>query len=705
MAICHLFFVDMKEMSVEQINLIIEQELRQGRTHKEIASKVHKTAVYVQNVKNKLIESGQLLESDIKQGKEQRKKQEFMADSTIQQILSYARQGLSQQDIEYELKVKQTTISFYLRKAKEYGLITQEEIDRARLSYRQEVRYDDLRRDLVYQALLDGKLKYDFAKEIGLSPSGARVIQDSLIEEGRITQEQIDEAVARRGKEVQRKNRAIELFRQGYMNKEISEELGYYLRTVTLIKQAAISEGKLTEEEYIQARKERLARLEGKPKKTHQDNSELIEQTLQLLRQGKNMSFLRKKTGQNAPNMRNIIKKMIAEGYITQSEIDEAREKNAKELERKILIGLRRGQTQREIQAMFEEGEYSLTLIQERINQLKQTGKINDEEIKRYKYEAEQGEKELQEFVLSGIIQGLSRVEMAKRDETGYFTETKIKWAIRKMKQQGILTEKDLENYRNRKIKNKKAKGKKLKRDRDRNMIQLIQQGYSIEEIAAKLGYAESSVRGQITNLKKQGKLTNEGIKQARNNKRNEEQKEKDSILEGYKENLRKIGKIYYDNAQHTDDKINEVIRKLLVSANYLVGKGDYVTSEHLKLMLDTLLCARKIDVNNVIGIAGIHVKMEQLQSAMYTLNYSRSLFSEESELKKIDQATQTLVLYRKKREAMKLLQNKCPVDVIEQRTKLGIAEILALQNNANNSAASKEKLIQDLIYPKVHGE
>ena len=665
------FFIDMKEMSVEQIELIIEQELRAGRTHEEIAKQINKSKTYVCDVKNKLIERGQLLEIDIKQGKEQRKKQEFIEDSTIQQILLYARQGLSQQDIGYELKVKQTTISFYLRKAKEYGLITQEEIDVARSSYRDEVKHDELRRELVYKALLDGKLKYDLAKEIGLSPSGARVIQDSLIEEGRITQEQIDEAVATKGKEVQRRNKAIEFLRQGYMNKEVCEELGYHQRTVTLIKQAAIREGKFTEEEYIQARKERIAGQEGKPKKTNQDSSELIEQILQLLKQGKNMSFIRKKTSQNAYNMRKIIKKMIAQGVITQGEIDEARVKTAHELEKKILIGLRMGQTQREIQAMFEEGEYSLTLIQDRIDQLKQTGKITDEEIKRYKYEAEQGEKELQEFVLNGMRYGLSRVEMAKRDETGYFTETKIKLAIKKMKQQGILTEKDLENYRKNKTQSKRVKDRQLKRDKDKNMIQLVRQGYSVAEIATRLGCAESSVRNHIRNLKKQGRLTNEGIKKARNNRRNEEQKEEDSILKGYKTNLRKVEKMYSGHTQHTDDQINKVIRELIVAANYLVENGHYVTSEHLKLMLNTLLDAKKIDVNNVIGIAGIHVKMEQFQSAMYTLNCSRSLFSGEGELKKIDQATQILVLYRKKSEAMKLLQNKYPVEVVQQRTKL----------------------------------
>lgn len=78
---------------------------------------------------------------------------------------------------------------------KKYGFITQEEMDKARQEYNLEIKCDNIRSDVVLEQLRRGRGKIDFAPELGISVTGAKFIQKSLIEEGRITQAEIDEAV------------------------------------------------------------------------------------------------------------------------------------------------------------------------------------------------------------------------------------------------------------------------------------------------------------------------------------------------------------------------------------------------------------------------------------------------------------------------------------------------------------------------------
>ena len=339
----------MEESSVEEINLIIKQQLKAGKTFDEIADDTGKSKWYIGNLKKQLILDGEISDEDIETARNRLKEKTFIADPKNQQILQYARLGLSQSDIAYEVKSTQTKISRILMQFKAYGVITQEEIDSARASYKKEIKYDDLRRDRIKEALEAGRLKSEFASEVGVTERGAKIIQDSLIEEGRITQGEIDKAVATKGKEAQKRNRVIELLRQGYLYKEVTEVVGYCPITVRKIKDKAISDGIFTEEEYQKQRVQRRLQMKQEPKKTTVDDEELTEKVLQMLKMGKDMFYMRRKTGKSKAEIQTAQKKLMKDGRITDEEIKEARKKSAEELERKVLIGLKKGETQREI--------------------------------------------------------------------------------------------------------------------------------------------------------------------------------------------------------------------------------------------------------------------------------------------------------------------------------------------------------------------
>ena len=394
----------------------------------------------------------------------------------------------------------------------------------------------------------------------------------------------------------------------------------------------------------------------------------------------------------------------MQEERITDDEIKEARKKAAEELERKVLIGLKKGESQREIVDSFGEGEVSLQAVQTVIERLKEKGKITDEQIAIYKFEAEQGEKELQAFVLRGIKQGLSRVNMAKQDETGYFTEARIKHAIRRMKAQGIITDKDLKQGKKARKKDIKNKAKEKRKTISKTVLTMLLDGASTEEIASALGYKEETARLKISELKKQGKITDEQIKSARQKREESEKREKDVLYSNYKNNLNRARKWYKGDSEPTDAQINGLVGESLVAANQLVDRN-LVSKDELKLMFDVLLEARKIDLSNVLGISKIYLKQSDFQNAVYTLNYSRSFFSEENDLKQIDTVVKSISLYRRKMEAVQMMQQKYPLDVIGQRTKLGTDEILALQTRVQNGPmqrkSSNKKEINENIFPE----
>ena len=302
------FFVNMEQYSREQIDAIIEEQLRSGKTQKEIFADTGKTINYIMELKKKLIAAGKLSDEAIEQARNVRKKQAFIADSKVQKILQYAKEGLSQTDIAYEVKSNQNAISRTLKKLKKYGVITQEEIDEARKRYDLEVKYDDLRRDRIKEALEAGRLKSEFASEVGLTQRGARIIQNSLIEEGRLNQEEVDRAVATKGKEAQRRARVVELLKQGYLYSEVTEVEGYTPVTVRKIKDKAISDGVFTEEEYQQKRALRRQEQKQLPKAEKEADQALEEVVLKMLKDGKDMFYMRRKTGKSKKEIQTAVK-------------------------------------------------------------------------------------------------------------------------------------------------------------------------------------------------------------------------------------------------------------------------------------------------------------------------------------------------------------------------------------------------------------
>lgn len=326
----------------EEIEQIVESELRKGSTFKEISEKICKSEHVVLKIKNRLIEKGKLSEEDIRKGKEERKRIFLQTDPTNIKIREYTLAGLSQTETALLLEISQFTVGKRLKQFKKFELISQEEIEIAREQYLNEQKEDNLLREQVLTNLKKGIVKNDFAKALGLTERGAYGIQQSLIEEGKITQKEIDEAVQQFGKITQKDKKVLELLKQGFNYADIAREINYCTRKIKKIKEQFISNGQLDETEYEEAKKQRNKEMKETTNNSEESIEKIEERIIPMLMLGYDTSIICRKTKLASIDVNIAIKHLIKKESITKEQIDMAREKYVEQTEQKILAGLRK---------------------------------------------------------------------------------------------------------------------------------------------------------------------------------------------------------------------------------------------------------------------------------------------------------------------------------------------------------------------------
>lgn len=263
---------------------------------------------------------------------------------------------------------------------------------------------------------------------------------------------------------------------------------------------------------------------------------------------------------------------------------------------------------------MFEEGEYSIIFVRARIKDLIERGDITEEEIQKCKKEANQAKKELQEISLS-----IKKQEEKQRNE--------LQQSIRK-------------------------ENKNRKEEEFRN---LLLQGLSVEEIGERIGCLKETVYVYITRLKKQGKISDEEIKKAKN-QRSEEQKK----VKNYKRSLDIAVKIVHEPEMYTSKQINHHIQKIIDIACQMQKKG-LLRTEEIQIISAALFQADEVDLNNVLGIARLYLRKKEYQESIDTLSYSKQFLMKDDEFKRVNEALQMVEAYKQKMEKTKKVKYSAP--------------------------------------------
>lgn len=228
-----------------------------------------------------------------------------------------------------------------------------------------------------------------------------------------------------------------------------------------------------------------------------------------------------------------------------------------------------------------------------------------------------------------------------------------VKETIKKLKQNGDVTDKEIQKWKANRQKETRRERNKDKKIYDKQIIALLKKGYLEKEIAEKLGKALSTISNRVSLLKSDGKITGEEIKEARKIRKNQEDqvKQQEEIsYEEFKEQMRKIMSL---ERKTSSKKIVNFIKEFIEASKKQQEKG-ILTQEELK-ELDDLIFMAKINIKEVIEVVRLHQKLHDYRGGLYFLNSINSLLEGEDK-EKVQQIIETMKKGEKKVIALKML-------------------------------------------------
>ena len=407
------------------------------------------------------------IEKDTIKTKENEK---FAQNLGIQKILAYKRQGISDTEISKmsDIPYAQTTVSKYVRKSIELGLITEKEIEEAKDKKQEKERYSNeykkLKENPTVQKILNYKMQGMADNEIFKMPNipysrttVTKYVKRS-IKIGLITEKEIEEAKNKR-KKIEKQNnpdrkRVLKGLRLGELDNVIAQDTTVGYSQVGNIRKSLIKEGIITQEEIGRAREEAKQNNKG-----NELDAEPIdeEKLLSYLILGYDSYRIKEKIGfLDTDSYKEAVNKLIKEGRIAEEEISEYRKRKEEEDKAIILEKLKKGMSQRKIAKDINLYQKKVRIY---IEELKQEYNISNEDILRWKNEKENSIEKRKNAVLEGLKQGLTKGEIVKKYPKQELKITDIGNYRNILIRDGAITEEEIIQHRqSRKEKTKQAR-------------------------------------------------------------------------------------------------------------------------------------------------------------------------------------------------------------------------------------------------------
>lgn len=585
----------------------------------------------------------------------------------LKMILQALYEGKSYTEIAEHIGISATTVQRFKDKLIQNGEITQEQIKEARQMRKQDQKENNQDRQKILEGLREGKNIRQIANGVSVKECRVSQIIRELIKEGKITQEEIDETRKRLDTSEEEKEIVYEFLMKKISMKEISRITGYNYEKVREIKRTLAREGKIDSGKYIP---------EIIPKDSGDDIDEDLKQSIiELYLQGYTSLIICKKLNISSLVEFNRIREvLLKEGKITKEQIATARKEKAKQDEETVYRLLLKGYTQGDITREVED--MSIDKINRIRVKLEAEGRITKEDIERYKFE--NNEKKILEYVLRMLKQGYSHSEIAENDPNGYLTHSNIWRYKKKLVEEGLITDEEIEKAKE-KVKRRKAKKRKMesKEPFDERMVKLFKFGFTQEQIARILELNVGYVYKRREILILQKKLTKAEIKTARKF-REDEADERRKRIQGPGEEKSKIKDvnthIEYCKAQL---KLGELYPKDIV----LIMQAVQYTPE---LMTNS----------NINFVITAFTRNQEPIRAIKFLNICLNILDKDDteRRERLLRAKQEVELYMKRLEAQKLLNLKYySIEDIAKTTGLRVGEVLKLQKSNNSSKGEAE--------------
>ncbi len=317
----------------------------------------------------------------------------------IQKILKYKREGISDNKISKmeDVPLCQASVSTYVRKAIQLGLITKDEIEYAKKQKEQEeieiarkkakeekkeknekkqIEKNKADEETVFHYLVLGYTTRIIIRKLGIEIEEYKKIVDKFIKEERITEEEINEA--RIKKEEETKKQILEWLKMGKTQREIAKELDISQPLVYFLIKKVKEEYQIDDKEIMDWKNQLPTSAKNKQ-----------EAILEGLKQGMRAAEIVQtysEQGLTESTVMNWGKKLKAQGKITKEEVSQARQNRKKHIieeehlkdDAKILEFLKKGYTTEKIAKIISK---STNYVYVRKIEMCEEGKITKEEI------------------------------------------------------------------------------------------------------------------------------------------------------------------------------------------------------------------------------------------------------------------------------------------------------------------------------------
>lgn len=182
----------------EELKQIVLEMRKNGRYIPEIADKIGVPKSTVRIFEKELIEEGRITKKEIEEAVSARKENEKKSNSNDEKVrVGLAVEGKSNVKISKELEISIGTVKKIRKKLLENGVVTEEEIENAK-KRNKEIEEKLLKEKILIALAHEGKTLLEIMDEFNIGDLIAKRIKRELIEDGKTTNKEIAEARKRR---------------------------------------------------------------------------------------------------------------------------------------------------------------------------------------------------------------------------------------------------------------------------------------------------------------------------------------------------------------------------------------------------------------------------------------------------------------------------------------------------------------------------
>ena len=231
----------------------------------------------------------------------------------------------------------------------------------------------------VIRLFKEGLTLEEIGKRLGKCQRTICRIKQNLIEQGRITEAEIDERIHAKSR---KKYEVLELLKKGLTSISIGEELDMDPGNVYQIKKKLIDEGLITAEEIEISRQIRievnLLNKDGNNGTKRTIPRESVDKAIELLKEGKASPEIARYLGVETKNVNELRQYLIRKGLIDPTEFQGGKKESKAEKKEEVLQLLRKGMSNSSIAKQISETGVNVSKIR---RTLISEGLITDEEI------------------------------------------------------------------------------------------------------------------------------------------------------------------------------------------------------------------------------------------------------------------------------------------------------------------------------------